>query len=186
MKKLITLMLGMVLLSSFMLVSCGGGGTVNKGGRDVPEWFLSREKSDDVIYGVGMSKKSRLQLSQKAAEAAARAEISQVIETKVSTMLKDFMQDSGVGDNVRALEFTEYVTKTVSSTVQRGAAIDKTHIADDNTVYVRVAYPLNELKNQTKDAIKSNWKNEEALYNEFKAKQAFDSLDDEIDKMDSE
>jgi len=88
-------------------------------------------------------------------------------------MMKDFMQESGIGETAQALEFTESVTKQVTSTTLEGSVIEDTYFANDGTVWVLVVYPLNNVRENALSAANR----EEALYNEFKASQAFKELD---------
>ena len=48
-----------------------------------------------------------------------------------------------------------------------------------------VTYDINEVRTQAKQTARNAAKKEEALYNEFKARQGFDDLDKEIDRMES-
>ena len=72
-------------------------------------------------------------MAKKVAANRARGEISQAVSAKVSTMIKDFMQESGIGENAQALEFNEAVTKTVSSNVLNGSTISKIEQSKDGT-----------------------------------------------------
>ena len=58
----------------------------------------------------------------------------------------------------------------------QGATSDKYYKAKDGTVYIRVSYP----KDAVDRAILNAAKREEALYNEFKASQAFDRMEKKL------
>ena len=96
-------------------------------------------------------------------------------------MLKDFMQESGIGETAQALEFTEVVTKQVASNVLKGSVIttNGTYFSKDGSVWVLVSYPLNSVRENSLTVAKSAAR-EEALYNEFKASQAFKELDTSV------
>jgi hypothetical protein len=83
------------------------------------------------------------------------------------------MQESGLGENAQALEFSENTTVAISDNVLKGATPDKYAKMKDGTVYIRVFY----LKDSVSKALLDAAKREEALYNEFKASQAFDRLE---------
>ena len=93
-----------------------------------PDFFLNPPTAEDAFYGVGTAKKQNPSLAKKTATARARDEIAQAVNVKVSTMLKDFMQESGVGENAQALEFTESVSKQVASQALAGSTILKTEV----------------------------------------------------------
>jgi len=147
---------------------------------DVPSWFLMPPTAEDAIYGVGSAKKQNPSLARKAATARARDEIAQSVNVKVTNMLKDFMQESGVGENAQALEFTESVSKQVASVSLQGSSIKEAYVGKDGTFYVMVEYPLNSLR----QASLNEAKKQEALYNEFKATQGFNELEEAIRDLD--
>ena len=94
-------------------------------------------------------------------------------------MLKDFMQESGVGDNAQALEFSEAVTKQVTDNSLQGAVIKEAYAAKDGTIFILVEYSLDSVR---KDAVNAATR-EEALYNEFKAQQSFNELEKSLQNM---
>jgi hypothetical protein len=145
---------------------------------DVPEW-AGGKKAEDAYYGIGMAKKQNRSLAKQSATGRARTEISQAIDTRVNSMLKDFMQESGIGETAQALEFTESVTKQVTSNSLKGSIVEDTYFGKDGTVWVLVTYPLNGVRDNALTAAKSAAR-EEALYNEFKASQAFKELDTSV------
>ncbi|HJL73754.1 MAG TPA: hypothetical protein QGF17_00325, partial [Candidatus Marinimicrobia bacterium] len=55
----------------------------------------------------------------------------------------------------------------------QGCKPDKYEAAKDGTVFIRISYPIDAVEKGLFDAAKR----EEALYNEFKASQAFDRLE---------
>ena len=178
MKKLITL-----AIIGLILMGCAGpkrsGSTEESPMRDVPSWFLIVPEAEDAIYGIGSAKKQNPSLAKKAATARARDEIAQSVKTKVSNMMKDFMQESGVGDNAQALEFTESVSKQVSSVSLAGSKIKEVYPAKDGTIYVLVEYPLNGVR----DSALQEARKREALYNEFKAQKGFEDLEEAIKNL---
>jgi len=171
--------LNAVLMALILFVACAApSNTLNT--KDMPEWFLNPPTAEDAWYGVGVSKKKNPQLAKTAATALARQEISERIEIKVQSMVKNFMQESGVGETAQALEFTEAVTKQVASNTMSGSRVDKVYSSNDGTMYVLVEYSLEQVKKSALSAAKSAAR-EEALYNEFKASQSFDELDASVD-----
>ena len=175
--KILVTMLGLVILT-------GCASTKVASESDVPDWYLNPPKYEDRFVGVGDAHRPQMSLSKSQATARAMAEVSRALETKMSTMVKSFLQASGVGTDASALEFTEDVTKSVSSTTLKGCTIDKTEIKKGR-VFVLVTYDASEARMQAKEATRNAAKKQEALYNEFKAKQGFEALDKEIDSMET-
>jgi len=171
----------LVLGFMFLFLGCAsnksGTTEVMKIRRDAPAWANGKTAAD-TFYGIGFAKKQNAALAKSAATARARTEISNAVNVKVSAMMKDFIQESGVGDNAQALEFSSVVTKQVTSNTLEGSIIDSTYFAKDGTVWVLVSMPVSKVRELALDAAK----NEEALYNEFKASQALQELDAETKK----
>tara|TARA_B100000959_G_scaffold235052_1_gene253174 strand:- start:356 stop:643 length:288 start_codon:yes stop_codon:yes gene_type:complete len=94
-------------------------------------------------------------------------------------MIKDFLQQSGVGESAQALEFTESVSKQVASTSLSGAVVKEVAQGDDGMIYVLVEYPLSSVR----QAALAEAKKKEAQYTEFKARKSFEDLEKELAKL---
>ncbi len=178
MKKLVILML--LVPMALMLVNCGGKPQAKLS--DIPEWYLNPPQAEDAIYGAGDAQKQSMALAKEAADARARDAIARSIEVKVSNMLKNFMQESGVGEDAEALEFTSSVSKQVSNTVLKGSLIVKREMKVESNMYHGYSlaqYNLNSLVQETVNAARS----QKALYNEAKANMSFKDLEKEIEKL---
>ena len=177
MKSTQTLLFSLAVFIGCAAPNASSGSTEQRGSSDSPSWFLMPPTAEDAFYGVGMAKKQNPSLAKKTATARARSEISAAINTKVSDMVKDFMQESGAGETAQALEFSEAVTKQVTSNALAGSVVKEAYQAKDGTIYILVEYSLNKVKETALKAANR----EEALYNEFKASQAFEELNSSID-----
>ncbi len=181
MKRTLTL----VALGSLLLILAGCAGKMESGTtearetRDMPVWSLERPAADGIIYGVGQAKKQNPSLAKTVAAQRAREEVAAAVKIKVESLVKDFMQESGVGERAEALEFTQAVSKGVTDATLTGSMIKETFIAKDGTYFVLVEYSLDEVR---RAAIESA-RQEEALWNEFKAEQGFEALERELEKL---
>lgn len=153
----------------------------------IPEWQINPPAAEDGVYGTGIAKMQAASLSKKTADARARDEVTQSIQVKVQTMMKDFLQQSGIGEEAQALQFSQSVSKQISSQVLYGCKIVKRKVCPDGTWHSLALWPMNqasELKNEIASQTKDLVKNEYALYNEFKAKNGFEELQKELDQLD--
>lgn len=179
MKKLI--LVGLI----FSVISCGGSkyrsGSTEEFTKkpDMPSFILTPPSSPDSLFGVGFAKKQNPMLAKKAATLRARDEISQSVKLQVQTLMRDFMSESGIGENAQAIEYTENVSNQVTANTLEGSIILKTYMTEDGTWYVLVGYAKDSYRNATLEAAKK----EEALFNEFKAEQGFDRLQEAIRNM---
>ncbi len=143
-----------------------------------PEWW-DLQDNPEFVYTYGEGVKMTSSTAKDAAYANAMLQAANYVETKVKGMIKNFEEEAGVNDP-QVLALTSKVVKVVASATFKGASIDKSETIKqkDNKikVFVKVRIPLSEVNKQTVNAIK----NEEALYNEFKASQRFEELEKEL------
>jgi hypothetical protein len=186
------LVLGIIILGAFLVMACA----TPKGAEPVmsteqvqciPEWEMNPPSAEDGVYGSGLAKMNMASLSKTSADQRARQEVVMAIEVKVQAMVKDFMQQSGIGDAAQALQFSQSVSKGISSQVLQGCKIVKRKVCPDGTWHSLALWPIgnaNQLKKEINNQSKKLVKNEYALYNEFKAKNGFENLQKELDKLD--
>ena len=146
----------------------------------LPDFFLNPPTSPEYLYGVGNAQKANLSLARQTATARARTEVANAVSVKVSSVIKDFLQQSGVGENAQALEFTESVSKQVANISLSGAVVKEASQGDDGMIYVLVEYPLSAVRQAALEEAKKR----EAQYTELKARQSFEDLEKEIAKLD--
>ena len=170
------------IFTLIIIFGCAGSKNKPLTNKDLPDWYLNPPKFKDKFIGVGDALRPQFNLSKQVATERARVEIARAVETTVNSALNDHMQASGMGAEASATEFTESVSKSLVNTTLKGCTIEKTEIFKDR-VFVMVTYDANKAREALKAAARTEAKKEEALYNEFKARQAFDSLDQAIDRI---
>ena len=194
MKRILFSLMVMSVLCG-LLAGCGGGkkGIRVPGGGDVPEWYLNPEEfltekygtEASYFFGTGQATKVVPSLAKKASDARARAEVTTQVGLEVKAKIQDYMAQSGATEgNPGVLEFTEAVTKQVAAAEMVGCRVTRRAVSKDGRTYYSLAvYSLNaaqeltaQLVAQTKNRYMGN---EEAMFNEFKARQAFKGLDAE-------
>ena len=165
MKKVVVLLFCVLL--TVMLVNCAGTSKPMAKMADVPEWYLNPPQTEDAIYQAGDALKMSMALAKDAADSRARDAIARTIEVKVTNMMKDFMQQSGMGQDAEAIEFTSSVSKQVSSSVLKGCKIVKRDMKVEGTSYHGFSlaeYSLNPLVQETLDVARK----QKSLYNKQK------------------
>ena len=171
-KKLFTIFVVSILVFS----GCSSSKPSNP---NMPDWFLDPPASKKFYYGVGSAKKQNLSLAKKVASTRARTEISEAVKTEVSSLISDFMQESGIGENAQASEFNESVSKSVSNNVLTNNTIKEVFSAPDGTIYILVEMSKDAVKQQAMESARK----EQALFNQFKAEQGFDKLEAALSKL---
>jgi len=191
-RALFSLLVALILFG--LLVGCGGGkkGIKTPGGGDVPEWYLNPEdflmekygSEASYFYGTGQGTKVVHSLAKTAADTRARMEVATQVGLEVKAKIQDYMAQSGATEgNPGVLEFTEVVSKQIAAADMVGCRVIQRASKDNRTYFSLAIYSLNDaqkLAAQIMNQAKYNYMgNEQALFNEFKARQAFEALDGE-------
>ncbi len=172
-----TLVIGSLLL---VLAACSSNMT---GEQEVgyPKWWNTQDDANNVC-SYGMATKASQTSSMDAAKTNALAESARFVETEVKAMLKNYEEEAGVKDP-QVLALTQNVVKVVSnatfSGVLAGEMITRKTVEKGETrftTYAQMKVPKVEISRN----LIENIRNEEALYNQFKASQAFKELEAEF------
>lgn len=146
-----------------------------------PEWWNTQDDANNVC-SYGMATKASQTMSLDAAKANALAESARYVETEVKSLLKNYEEEAGVKDP-QVLALTENVVKVTSSAtfsgVLAGEMMTRKTVEKGEaryTTYVQMKVPKVEISRN----LIENIRNEEALYNQFKASQAFQELEGEF------
>jgi hypothetical protein len=186
--KLNKMMLLLVLVAVVvMIASCSSNKKANikPQGEEVyrPAWWATQPEQDYVCT-YGQATKVSENLSVEAARANALQEAAQYVEVLVNSMLKNYEEEAGVKDP-QVLALTQNVVKAVSSAKFTGVLMGKIETRKVNEpdgvrykTWIQLKIPKDEINRKLANSIR----NEEALYNQFKASQAFQELDKAVEK----
>lgn len=175
--------IAVVLVTVLLIASCAGG---EERGRDdspaaragAPSWYLNPPVADDAIYGVGSAKMSRLDTSRRMAVSRAREDIAFQMSASIEAAIIDYAQEAGVDDNNQVISFVENISRQVTETTLQGARTDQVEQGPDGTIYALVSYSRNGFLEAANEAFQ---RNEDAAFAEFKAQQALDYLDSQVE-----
>ena len=164
-----------------LLASCASGPKPEKGPKKVyhPEWWDKQSTTADYVYVYGEGKKKNNILAFESAKAMAYNEAAQYVENYVKSMTKDFLRESGT-ENPQVLQLTGRTVEMISKQKFSGTTPSKRETVEEGNKYrsfVRLSIP----KEAIDKSLVNHIKNEEALYNEFKATQAFKELEKKTD-----
>ena len=176
----------MYVVAGLLLAGCGGSKTQGPGPKntsDMPDFVLNPPKQAGVLFGTGIAEQQSQQLAKETADLRARKEIASVLSQKVSTMLKDYLGQAGVGSNAEVTELAQSVTRAMSDVELVGVTIEKREYINGK-MYSLAKYPLDDsMKKLVNDAVNKSLSSKEALLSQFRAKQGFEELDKQLDKM---
>ncbi|WP_457564084.1 LPP20 family lipoprotein [Caminibacter pacificus] len=154
-------------------------------GAKAPAWVCNGAANmKDGIYAVGSAPKSPLGYSfqREEAMAIARDEIARRLDLKVKNLLKRYYSSTGTVNNQTAERVVTSVSKQLTKQTLRGSHLINTWVSPKGTMFVLVGMTNEDIKNSLKNAVKTTYKNDEALWQEFKAKKAQEELEYQIDK----
>lgn len=150
---------------------------------NMPSWWNS-QNDDAYVCTYGMGTNVKQSTSMDTAKNNALFEAAQYVETQVQGMLKTYEEEAGVFDP-QLLALTSKVIKTVTNTSFSGVVngqMETRRVTEYGgpryTTYLQLKIPKSEINK----SLYTNIRNEEALYNQFKASMAFDELERTINK----
>ncbi len=143
---------------------------------DVPQFFLMPPTAEDAFYGVGVAKMSSLDMSRTMSISRARDDIARQVSLQVKNAITDYAQEAGA-DSTQSIKFVETVSRQIAETKLQGAKPKEMYAAKDGTIYALVEYRLDNFKTDAEEVFK---RNEEAAFSEFKAAQALEKLNFEL------
>lgn len=166
----------------FLLAGCGGNKQVQDASEDYPPWWRVQD-DPNYVHTFGIGSKVSESMATDAGRSNAMLEAAQYVESEVKGLVKNFEEEIGtVNPEIHAL--TSKVVKETANATFSGTMITKTkmsHIKTENGMrykaYVRVSIPRETVNRNLLDKIQ----HEEALYNEFKASQAFQEMEAEFE-----
>lgn len=117
------------------------------------------------------------------AMADARDNLANQISINVDNMFKRFKGSTGNAKNASFDRSSESVSKQIASQTLNNTVVKDTWISKSGTLYILMAIDTSAVIDTTEDAIKSSFKNDDALYQKFLASKAQDELAKEIEKL---
>ena len=116
------------------------------------------------------------------AKEEASVNIARQIEVKIQSLFKRFREEVGISEDAEFSSQVTDVSKSVTSVVLRGLQTKKTTPMKEGTLYR--AYVLVEMPiGDANAALVQNLRNQQNLYNRFRASQGYQELEEEVEKF---
>ena len=144
-----------------------------------PAWWNMQDPASDYINIYGFGTATYEESAMDIAKSNAWANAAGHVKSYVDAMMKRYLKESGV-ENSQVLQSSEKAIKVVTSAEFSGVMMVNSEMITDNgqfKSFVVFALPKADIDKKALDAIK----NEEALYTEFKASQAFKELEESVE-----
>lgn len=179
----------LVVVAALVMIGCSSAPPVNdmpdrkdatnpQTPMDLPDWYINNTAEDDVYYySVGTAESQTMARAIDKAKEAAKVELSERVEANVQSMVKNFVQEAGMSEDTQIMEFYQSTSKTVTNNTFSGITVLKRYPyqkSNDRWIaYVQMALKKDAVSKTVVNLIQ----NEEAMYAEFKASQAFKDLE---------
>jgi hypothetical protein len=151
---------------------------------DAPKWILATQENGKGLNAAGSARigKAGMQFAITEAEANGRDQMAQQMHVKVATMVKSFTQQTGVGDTQTVDKVVSNVSKQITQQELIGTQRKDMWISPSGELWVLMSMS-DQSVSAVKNAVKSSFKNDEALHQQIEAKHAQDDLDKELEKL---
>lgn len=174
------------MLAIFM-VGCGGGApdtAEEKQLSTLPDWYVNVPQDPNYLFSAATSTSRDMQLAVDKAKQQARLDVASQLDVKIKGLTKKFDEEVGLNEDTELLASFTQVSKSVVSTTLQGSRVNKQEIITEGSLFR--AYVLMELPwGDARAEMLKNIKNNQNLYTRFRASQAFNELDKEVEEYEN-
>ncbi|EME72030.1 hypothetical protein H261_00585 [Paramagnetospirillum caucaseum] len=154
--------------------------TVKASVDDLPSWYASPPNDEFSIYAPGTATSTDLQFAEDKAVLGAKRSLADRINSKLSSKMKEFLSESGAGENTQVMAESERVTSNLITEVNlSGYAITEKKFVpagQQYRAYVLLQYPLGSANRILVDQVNKN----SLLQGKVRASKAFQDLERDI------
>ncbi|MFA6145650.1 MAG: LPP20 family lipoprotein [Sulfurimonas sp.] len=150
---------------------------------NAPKWVLTQD-NEKGISGSGSAKigKGGMSFAIIEAEANGRDTMTRQMQVRVASMVRNFTRQTGVGDGQTVDKVVSSVSRQTASHDLIGTQRKDTWISPSGEVWVLMSMSDQSVLD-VKNAVKSSFKNDDALHQQMEAKHAQDNLDRELERL---
>jgi len=143
-----------------------------------PKWTCIPEYGD-TYAGLGIAEKSAAGMDhmRRVALANGRSDLAQQIQSKVKDKITIYTGTTGVAKSETVDKSIETITKQVAKVDLVGSKSVDLWTAPSGAIYMLVSVSQKSANEQIKGNIRTSFKNDEALWQQFKAKNALEELE---------
>jgi hypothetical protein len=150
-------------------------------GVTAPKWTCI-PNVEDGYAGIGIAEKSAAGMDhmRRVAMANGRSDLAQQIESQVKDKITIYTGTTGVGATETVDKAIETVTKQVAKVDLVGSKAVDMWTAPSGAIYMLVTVSKDAANEQIQNNIRTSFKNDQALWQQFKAKNALEELEKEF------
>lgn len=146
-----------------------------------PQWTCV-PMVEGAYAGVGIAPKSAAGIGhmRRVATANGRSDLAQQIKSQVKDKVETFTRTTGLGDGETVDSVNTAVSKQIAKVDLQGSKAVDSWTAPSGALYLLVTVPEATVNGEVKNAVKTSFKNDNALWQQFQSKNALESLDKEF------
>jgi len=150
-----------------------------------PLWVCDGPAEGVAVSATGSHPKTAAGIDFQKTHAAtsARVKLATAMKTRVTNMIKQYAETTGVGDKETVDAVYTSATKQITDETLVGSRIMRSAQAPDGTMFVLVGLDEAAAAKATEAVVKSSMNNEKALWQKFQAGKAQDELAADIAKQ---
>lgn len=150
-----------------------------------PAWICNEPVAGVELSAVGYARSSKAGVAfmKQMATADARVQLAQTFKVTVNNMIKQYAETTGAADSETVDQVNTSVSKLITSESLIGSRLFRTRTSPAGGLYALVGLDTTNVQKAAEESIKTSMKNEQALWQQFKAKKAQDELAADIAKM---
>ena len=179
----------LVVLGAFLAAGCSGTGNkidneaLEEEFKNAPKWVLTGHLQEETsAVGSARIGKGGLQFARTEALARARDELARQVSVKVETLVNNFAQQTGIGNDQMLDSFSKQVSRQITNETLAGSRQEDIWISPSSDVYVLVVMDSEQIKDAVRREMVSSYRRDEARWQEFKAKNGAEELDRELER----
>ena len=137
---------------------------------------------EGAYAGVGIAQRSAAGMGhmRRVALANGRSDLAQQIQSQVKDKVETFTRATGIADNETVDKVNMAVSKQVAKVNLKGSKAVDSWVTKSGTLYLLVTVPESTVNGEVKKAVKTSFKNDEALWQQSQSKQAMEGLEKEF------
>jgi len=147
---------------------------------DLPSWYTSPPTDEFALYAPGTGTSADLQFAEDKAVLGAKRALADRVNSKLSSKMKEFISESGTGENTQVQAESERVTSNLITEVNLSGytLTQKKFVPAGNQyrAYVLLQYPLGTANRILVDQVNKNG----LLQGKLRASKAFQELEKDI------
>jgi hypothetical protein len=139
---------------------------------------------DDMITSVGTAKMSKAGagFTRRNAMANGRSNLSQQIETLVKDKVETFTRSTGIAEGETVDTVSSQVSKQVAKVTLNGSKqLAYWQHPENSDIYLLMGVTKESVNTSAKESVVSSFKNQDALWQQFQAKNALENLEKEFE-----